>query len=132
MLSIYSPLRMKGGFILTGFIMKLIMCPLIVVIYDALLNNVNYASIYQSIGIGIFLAVLAHMMEVLILREGTFWISTIVDLVAAFGIVYLSQFVLRGAAVTFTGALIISLLLTISEYFQHLFLVNTGKTRKSE
>ncbi|WHH60054.1 DUF2512 family protein [Petroclostridium sp. X23] len=117
---------------MTGFIMKLIICPIVVIISDALLNSVNYASIYQSIGVGIVLAVFAHMMEVLILREGTFWISTIADFIAALGVVYLSQFVLYGAVVTFAGALITSLLLAITEYFQHVFLINAGKTKKSE
>lgn len=115
-----------------GLIMKLIVCPLVVILSDALLDSVNYASIYQAIGVGIVLALLAHTMEVMVLRKGTFWISTAADFIAAFAVVYLSQFVLYGTFITFTGALITALLLTVTEYFQHSYLNKTEKTRKSE
>ncbi len=70
-------------------------------------------------------------MEVLILRRGTFWISNTLDLIASFGIIYGSQFIIRGAFVSITGALITSLLILATEYVQHLLLIRSHKTQKA-
>ncbi|MFZ5986053.1 MAG: DUF2512 family protein [Bacillota bacterium] len=116
---------------MTGLLMKLVICPVTLLISDVLFNGVNYYNIYQPIIVGIVLAVAAHMMELLLLRKGTLRMSNIADFIAAFAIVYLSQFLLPFAAVTFTGALFTAALLTITEHFQHLYLIKSGKTRKT-
>ncbi|KNY27971.1 DUF2512 family protein [Pseudobacteroides cellulosolvens] len=116
---------------MTGFIIKLFICPIILIISDALFNNVNYANLYQPIIIGLILAVLAHTMEVLLLRKGTLWTSNAVDFIASVIIVYITQFFLQGAKITFLGALFTSVLLSVTEYFQHLYLIKSGKWAKS-
>lgn len=115
---------------MTGLIMKLIACPLTIVFADALFRGVRYASIYQSIGVGLILAVLAHLLETVILKKGTLWISTIADFGAAFVIIYFSQYFLRNARVTFTGALLTAILVALIEYFVHTYLINADKTKK--
>lgn len=113
-----------------GLIMKLIACPILLLIANYLFGF-GY-TITQALIIGIVLAIVAHMMEVLILKDGTFWISTISDFIVAFAIVYLSQFIFMNATVTVFGALITSLLLTATELLQHNFLIKTGRTKKGE
>jgi len=49
---------------------------------------------------------------------------------AAFAIVYLSQFVLRDVSITFFSAILTAILLTVTEYFQHNYLIKTDKTKK--
>ncbi len=96
-----------------------------------LFRGVSYVNVYQAIGVGLVLAVLAYLMELMILKESSFWLSTIADFMAAFAVVYISQFFLRNVIITFTGALFAAVLLSITEYFQHTYLISTGKTKKS-
>ena len=77
---------------MTGFIIKIFACPITLMISDVLFGNVSYANMYQPIVAGLILAVLAHTMEVFLLREGTFWISNVADFIAAILIVYITQF----------------------------------------
>lgn len=112
--------------------MKLIICPLTVYISDILFKGVFYSTIYQPIVVGLILAVSAHMMEVLMLKRDTQWMSLALDFVAATAIVYFSQFFLRGSVVSLNGALLTAFLLGITEYFQHMWLISTGKTKKTE
>jgi uncharacterized membrane protein len=111
--------------------MKLVICPLTVIASSYLFPNVNYASLYQPIILGFILAVAGVMMEYLFLREGTVWLSTAMDFAASVLIVYfVSQFFV-GAAVTFFGAILTGLLLAVTEYFTHNWLIRTGRTQKS-
>jgi len=112
-----------------GLIIKLIVCPITILISNYLFG-LQY-TVFQAIIVGLFLAVAAHIMEFILLRKGTFALSTFADLFAAFLIVYLSQFVLRNVTITLTSALFTALLLTATEYFQHKYLISTGKTKKS-
>jgi len=115
---------MKGDqFTMPGLIMKLFLYPVIVLLSDAILGNVNYENIYQPVTIGLFLALLAHVSELFSLRRGTFWINNVIDFTVAFLVVYFSRFVYTGALITFTGAVITAILLAVSEYFQHLYLI---------
>lgn len=115
-----------------GLIIKIIVCPLAIMLSDYLFADVYYPYIYESIITGLVLAVVAHFMEVMILKRGTFWISTIADFVAAAVIVYLSQFFFRGSSITFVGALLTSIIISITEILQHLYLIKSGRTKKSE
>ncbi len=116
---------------MTGFIIKLLSCPIILLISDALFNGINYNNVYQPIIVGVVLAVLAHGMEVLLLRKGTFWISNTADLVTAFLIIWISQLFLPGARVTFLGALLPAVLLAVAEYVLHMYLIRSGKWAKA-
>lgn len=117
---------------MTSLIMKIIICPLAVLLSDYLFADIYFPYIYQAIILGIILAVAAYVMELLFLKKGTFWINNVLDFILATVIVYVSQFFFTGARITFIGALLTSALLTITEYFQHLYLIRSGKTKKSE
>lgn len=116
---------------MVGLIMKLIICPVTLIISDVLFRGLNYATVSQAIIVGVVLALSAHMMELLLLRKENFWISTIADFIASFAIVYFSQFFFANARITFSGALFAAILLTFTEYFQHMYLIKTGRTRKT-
>ena len=117
---------------MTGLIMKLIICPLGLIFSDYLFSDVYYPYIYQPIFIGIAIAILGHLMELFLLKPGTLLISTIADFLVAFVIVYFSQFILPGISLTLIGASLTSTLLALTEYFQHLYLIRSGKTRECE
>ena len=117
---------------MAGFLVKLIICPLTVLAADILFPQVYYPSVFQAILVGVILAVGAYAMEVLLLKRGTFWISTAVDFIAATLIVFVVSLLLPGARVTLLGAIMTALLLSITEYVQHLWLIESGRTKKSD
>lgn len=113
-----------------GLLIKLIVCPSVVILSDYLLASIDYASLYQAIIVGLVLAFAAHAMEVLLLRRGTLWMSTLLDLAAAILILFFSQFLLPGSRVLFIGAFLTAVLLTFTEYFQHVWLIRNRMTEK--
>lgn len=115
---------------MTGLVMKLIVCPLTVLAADYFLRNLNYSSLYQPILVGLVIAVGGHLAEVLLLKRGTLWISTIVDFILAIVVVYYSQFFLSGAYVTWPGAAITAAVISVIEAGTHLFLIRSGRTKK--
>lgn len=117
---------------LAGLLIKLVVCPAVVLLSAyVLFADVYYPSLYQPIVVGLVLAIAAHMMEVFMLRPGTLWISTAMDFVAATVIVYFSEFFFTGARITFVGAMLTAFLLSITEYFQHKWLIQSGRTEKA-
>ena len=122
----------KVVFELTGLIIKIILHPLLLLVANAVTDQINYPDIYQPIVTGIALAIALHLLEVMFLKRGTFWISNVVDFIAAFALVTLSQFVFENAFVSFIGGITVAAVVTLLEYFQHLYLNRTNKSRKSE
>ncbi|WP_088104902.1 DUF2512 family protein [Halalkalibacter urbisdiaboli] len=114
-----------------GLIVKIFVCPITVMIASLLFANVYYAHVIQPIVVGLLLAFSGHMMEVIILKKSTLWLSAILDFVAATLIVYFVSLLFGTALVTFTGALLTALLLTFTEVIQHGWLINSGRTVKS-
>lgn len=110
--------------------MKIIMCPLAVILASYLFPNVNYAALYQPIIVGLVLALAGTMMEYLFLREGTLWMNTGMDFVASSIIVYFMSLFFIGARVTVFGAILTGLILAVIEHFTHQYLIRSGKTRK--
>jgi len=115
---------------LTGLLVKLLVTPLVVLAADALFAEVYYSNLYQSILVGVVLAVLGHLMERLILRRGTLWFTTLLDLLASAAVVYSSGYLLPGAAVTLLGAVFTAILIDVGEYVQHRWLIRNGKTEQ--
>ncbi|WP_235499303.1 DUF2512 family protein [Aneurinibacillus migulanus] len=115
---------------MTTLVIKIIMCPLAVILSSYLFPDVNYSATYQPIIVGLILAVVGTIMEYIFLREGTLWISTGLDFVASFFVVYFVSLLFTGTTVTITGALATSLIVAATEFFTHQYLINSGKTRK--
>ena len=113
-----------------NFIMKLIICPIIIALSGSLLTNVNFSGAYQPIVIGVTLAVAGHLLEWALLSESTFWLSTIMDFVGSTLIIYILSYFFFTAQVTFVGAVVTALFLTLVEFFVHIWLIRSGRARK--
>ncbi|WP_096199965.1 DUF2512 family protein [Bacillus sp. FJAT-45350] len=114
-----------------GFVLKVFICPITVMIAFLIFPNVYYANVFQAIIVGLVLAVLAHTMEIFILRKGTFWLSTLTDFVSAVLIVYFVSLIFPTASVTIFGAILTAVLLTFTEVIQHNWLIKSGRAEKS-
>ncbi|WP_230458988.1 DUF2512 family protein [Terrilactibacillus tamarindi] len=116
---------------MTSFLLKIIACPVAVIISMFLFPGVNYDFIGQAIIVGVVLAIVGVVMEYALLKRGTLWISTAADFIVSVLIVYFLSNMVWGDTVTFFGATLIGLLLGVVEYFSHRYLISTGKTQKS-
>lgn len=111
-----------------GLLMKLIVSPVVVVLADALFPEVNYSTLYYSIGVGFVLAVVGYWLDRLILRPGTLWLGTALDMIVGFVIVQASAFVLAGEAqIAPMGAGFVAIFFGVAEYLQHGWLIRTGR-----
>ncbi len=115
---------------MSGFLVKIIVCPLIVYIAGVFFRQVSFTALYQPVIIGLILAAAAHTMELYILKPGALWISTAIDFVAATLIIFIVQFFMKGLSISFAGAIFTVLLFTVTEIFQHSWLINSNKTVK--
>lgn len=115
-----------------GLIAKLILTPLsILVTYFIFPYELRFASIYQILGLGFFVAIFDHYSEMVLLRPGRYWVTNFADILFSFLFIYISQFVLPGVSVTIMGGVLTSALLFITEYLQHLYLLTTGRAGKA-
>lgn len=110
---------------------KIIGCPLTLMIAAWILPNVQYGAYYQPIVVGLILAVAGVLMEYMLLREDTLWTSTLLDFAVSVLIVYFVSNLFPGAYVTWVGAFITGVLLAVVEYITHSWLIRSGRTRKS-
>jgi hypothetical protein len=108
-------------------LLKLLIAAAIVLVSDFLIANVYYPSFYQPILVGIVLAAVGHLMDKALLRSGTVWITTGLDIVAAAILLYISVYLFPGSRITLDGALLTALFLGIGEYFYHVWLIRGEK-----
>ncbi|WP_166246191.1 DUF2512 family protein [Paenibacillus turpanensis] len=110
---------------MANMIWKAVACPVLIALSALLLPNVGYGAWYQPILVGLCAAAAGRLMELLILRPGTLWLSTAADFAVSFLIVYTLSNAFIGAAVTVTGALLTALMLTATEPVIHYFILET-------
>ncbi|MBA4542839.1 MULTISPECIES: DUF2512 family protein [Thermoactinomyces] len=115
---------------MAGLLLKLIICPLVVIFADRVLSEVYFFNIYQAIVTGVLLALTGHLMEIIFLRRGRLWENNVLDFIFASLIVYFVGQLLPGAYVNVFGALVTGWLLAVTEHFQHRWLLRTGRTQK--
>jgi uncharacterized membrane protein YvlD (DUF360 family) len=116
---------------MANFLMKVIAIPILLMICAWLLPNVDYGAWYQPIVIGVLLAILGVMMEYLLLRKDTAWISTLADFIVNLLVIYYISNLYDGADVTFFGAFLTAVVLGIVEHVVHLWLIRSGRAEKS-
>ncbi|MGG6310352.1 DUF2512 family protein [Paenibacillus macerans] len=116
---------------MNSLLIKLVVCPLGVIVSDWLFPNVDFAAYYQAIIVGLLLAAAGTVMEYMFLKKGTLWISTLMDIAASTLIVYFISNLFTGTIVTFIGAILTAILLGATEQVTHLWLIRSGKTKKS-
>lgn len=116
---------------MTSLLMKIIICPLSLIVAAWIFPNVQFGAFYQAVIVGLILAAAGVLMEYMFLREGTLWISTLMDFAASTLILFFVANLFAGTTITFFGAVLTSLLLAVVEYFTHLWLIKSGRTQKS-
>lgn len=123
--------RVKGGFSLISIIAKIITGPLILFLASSLFPRlIHYASFSQALITGLIIGAVGYLMELLILKRGTAWTSTLADFAAAAIVIYASQYFFPGAYITLIGAIITALLLGVVEHILHRSLIKTDRTEK--
>lgn len=110
------------------FMMKFVMIPVVVLVTSYFLANVHFNYIHQPIIIGVILAIIGYLIEVTILKQGTFWISNTLDFIISTIIIYVIAQFFTGTIVTFGGAILLAAFLTGIEFFVHLWLIKSGRT----
>jgi len=116
---------------MTSLILKIILTPLCIVAADWLIPGVRFGNYSQAVLLGLILAVVGVVMEYVLLKRGTLWISTILDVVVSAVLIYFIARMLPGTVVTFGGALITGVILGAVEYFLHLWLIKSGMAKKA-
>jgi hypothetical protein len=125
-------LKALGEVHLAGFLAKLIICPIVVVVSSLVFSErIHYNSIFQPVIAGLVLAVLAHVIEALFLKQGRVLIIAVTDLISSSLAIYLLSSAFSGSSVTFSGAVLTGILLALTEYFEHVLLVMGGRAQKS-
>lgn len=117
---------------MTGLIIKMITCPLLIYIFDLLSPYVRYDSIYQVILVGLVLAIVGHVTELSFLDRGAFWVNNALDFTITFFIVYFSQYILYNSFVTYSAAMSVALIFSVLEALLHLYLIRSDKTKKGD
>lgn len=114
-----------------SLLLKVITIPIVLFAADWMLAGIDFANFGQILLVGIILAIVGTMMEYVLLREGTLWISTLADLVATVLILYFVSNAFAGAEVNFWGTVAASLIITLIEIPVHLWLIRSGYAKKS-
>ncbi|MFZ5825240.1 MAG: DUF2512 family protein [Bacillota bacterium] len=104
-----------------NFASRFIVCPLVVWIGQAL-GAVRFATGGQILTVGLMLAVLAIVMDLIILPLVGNGVATVVDFFAATAFIWIAGQFATGALVTFTGAAIVGALLAATEWAMHSWL----------
>ncbi|WEG11955.1 hypothetical protein PU629_17775 [Pullulanibacillus sp. KACC 23026] len=104
----------------TNVILKFVLSPVIVILCDWFsLYQIHYESVLQALIIGFFVAIVNTAFEWLFFAKGTYWITTIFDFILTLCVVYFGSMMFPAALVTTIGALSITILITLMEYFLH-------------
>ncbi|MDK2799440.1 MAG: hypothetical protein PWP27_806 [Clostridiales bacterium] len=109
------------------FIIKLIVCPTVVYLSDLLFRSVEFSTSGQILLVGWTLSIAAYIADVALLERYGNILQTIIDFVVAISIIMIYQYFLPAAVVTFSGALITALLLAVTEYAAHVWLLQRKK-----
>lgn len=117
---------------MSGFIVKLIVCPAAIILASWIFPNVHFALWYQPIVIGAVLAVIGYYMEVGMLNSKTNWVSTMMDFIVSTLVVYFGSMLFIGANVTFWGAVLTGIIIGITEIVQHYWLLGSGRVDKED
>lgn len=111
---------------MTGLIVKLIACPILLVILSYLLpSHISYPNLWTPVIVGALLAVVGFGSEVIFLGPSTIMASTIADFFVTAIVVYFSQW--GSGNVTYMGAIIAGILVAVVEYPLHIYLINNGR-----
>ncbi|WP_110943555.1 hypothetical protein [Virgibacillus senegalensis] len=110
-----------------SLLIKIVMLPIIILFFSYFFEGVYFESIWQTIAAIVLLAVVGVVMEAVLLRRKTFWLSIVLDFAATAVLLLVIAEVFDSIHVSLTGAILIALVVGVQEYFVHLLLINNGK-----
>lgn len=113
-----------------SFLVKLVTIPVLLLIAVNTSEQIGYSEIWQPLVIMLLLLGLGLGMEYMILRENTLGLSTSADFIVSFLIIYFFSNVFDGGYATFFASVVLSLILTICEYFLHRYLIQAGRVER--
>ncbi|MGV3489556.1 MAG: DUF2512 family protein [Tuberibacillus sp.] len=109
---------------ITNLILKLALSPIIIIICDLFTPNlINYNAVYEAIVIGLFVGIVNFAIEWLMLARGTLWVTTIIDFIVTCAIVFFGTSFYPDAFMSTLGALIVTVIISIMEFFLHSWLL---------
>ncbi|MED1723164.1 hypothetical protein [Brevibacillus parabrevis] len=114
-----------------GLLMKLLVSPILVVLADALFPEVNFANLYQSVGVGFVLALAGFFLDRAILAPGSLWLTTAIDFIIGFLIAYGSIVFLPDAQISAMGAGFVAIFYGVAEYLQHTWLLRAIRSENT-
>lgn len=112
---------------MSGFTIKLISGPIVMIAADYLTRSISYSAIWQPATVGLFLAFTSYILDQLLLGRKTFWLTTFLDFIFVAMVVYASQWFLANAAIGLIGSLFAAAIFAAFEYITHWFLLRTGR-----
>lgn len=115
---------------MTSLLFKLLTFPLGVLVASWLFANVRFMHFYEALIVGVIAAAVGVILEYVILRKGTLWISTFSDVIVGWVLIYMVANLFKGAYVTVWGALFTSVIIAIVDYFIHYYLLKKGLAKK--
>lgn len=105
---------------ITNVLLKLVLTPLIVTFCDLFSPyQINYDSTWECLVIGISAAIVNISLEWLFFTKGTYFITTLFDFATTLCVIYFGSTLFPAAFVSPYGALSITILVTVLEYFLH-------------
>lgn len=114
---------------MVGFIIKIIVFPVVLLLSNYIFADISYPYFYQSIFVGVILAAIIHLIDLVLLRPGFLIINTIGEFLAAFAVIYFTQFLLPGASVNLIGTSISATILAVVEFFINRYLLANTKLK---
>ena len=111
-------------------LLKFILVPALIGLADIMMTDVFFSSVWAMVWTGLALAAVGLLMESMMLRRGTLWLTTAADAAVAAAGLYVAQFIFDGSHVSVVGALLAGGLIAIPEYFAHRSaIVHAGEAR---
>ncbi|WP_082235138.1 DUF2512 family protein [Halobacillus massiliensis] len=112
---------------MTSILVKIFTLPSVLILSMYFLDTVNYTALWQPIVLAVVLLIIGVGMEYVLLRKGNLWSSVFLDFIVTLFLVWGLSNLFSGAYVSFAGALIVSAVIGVSEYFLHLHLITNRK-----
>lgn len=115
---------------MTRLLAKLILIPVLLLLLDLFIGSLYFPSFTQAILLGLLFAVIGHLTEQWLLRSGTLWMTTALDIAGVAVALLLSGRYLPGARIPMDAAFLAALILGVVEYLYHRWLLrNDDKNR---
>lgn len=91
--------------------------------------GISYPYFFQPVILGLIIALTGRLMEYMVLEKGFLWTSTLMDLISFTAIIHIGSLFMEDATITFVGAFLTALLLSVGEHLLHYWIVRTGRSQ---